>query len=88
VFFIWGGACTAAFVFVYLFVPETKGLSLEQVDLLIQKSTPMKSDAYRRRILSDNLNALDDEGHEIVHAARSLPDIPEEKQSSTLIEEA
>ncbi|GAA5867488.1 hypothetical protein JCM8547_007522 [Rhodosporidiobolus lusitaniae] len=32
VFFIWGGLCTAAFVWSYFFVPETKGLSLEQVD--------------------------------------------------------
>ncbi|GJN90476.1 hypothetical protein Rhopal_003487-T1 [Rhodotorula paludigena] len=32
VFFVWGGLCTAAFVYAYFLVPETKGLSLEQVD--------------------------------------------------------
>jgi MFS family permease len=31
VFFVWGGLCTCAFVYAYFLVPETKGLSLEQV---------------------------------------------------------
>jgi len=32
VFFIWGSTCFLCLVFTYFFVPETKGLSLEQVD--------------------------------------------------------
>ncbi|KAG4433558.1 hypothetical protein IFR05_010954 [Cadophora sp. M221] len=43
VFFIWGGLCTAAFVYSYLLVPETKGLSLEQVDRMMEESTPRTS---------------------------------------------
>ena len=31
VFFVWGGLCTCAFVYAYFLIPETKGLSLEQV---------------------------------------------------------
>ena len=31
VFFIWGGLCTCAFVYAFFLIPETKGLSLEQV---------------------------------------------------------
>jgi MFS transporter, SP family, sugar:H+ symporter len=34
VFFIWGSTCLGCLLFTYFFVPETKGLSLEQVDEL------------------------------------------------------
>lgn len=47
VFFIWGGLCTAAFVYAYLLVPETKGLSLEQVDKMMEESTPRTSSKWR-----------------------------------------
>jgi len=43
VFFVWGGLCTAAFVYSYFLVPETKGLSLEQVDRMMEESTPRTS---------------------------------------------
>jgi hypothetical protein len=43
VFFIWGSLCTACFVYSYLLVPETKGLSLEQVDRMFEESTPRTS---------------------------------------------
>lgn len=39
VFFIWGGFCCIAFAFVWFFVYETKGLTLEQVDELYSKIT-------------------------------------------------
>jgi SP family sugar:H+ symporter-like MFS transporter len=41
------------------FIPETKGLSLEQIDLMYRNTTVLKSNAYRRRILAEGLN--DDE---------------------------
>lgn len=59
VFWIWGGCCCVAFVFSYFCINETKGLSLEQVDLLIRKSTPRTSNAYRKVILQNDLH--DDE---------------------------
>src|ERR1700737_2811212 len=34
VFFIWGSTCFGCLLFTYFFIPETKGLSLEQVDEL------------------------------------------------------
>lgn len=43
VFFVWGATCTACVVFAYFFVPETKGLSLEQVDRMLEETTPRKS---------------------------------------------
>ena len=47
VFFIWGGLCTCAFVYSYFLVPETKGLSLEQIDKMMEESTPRKSPSWK-----------------------------------------
>ncbi|KIX05214.1 uncharacterized protein Z518_06086 [Rhinocladiella mackenziei CBS 650.93] len=47
VFFIWGGLCTAAFVYAYFLVPETKGLSLEQIDKMMEESTPRTSSKWK-----------------------------------------
>jgi len=43
VFFIWGSLCTACFVYAYVLIPETKGLSLEQVDRMLEETTPRNS---------------------------------------------
>ena len=43
VFFVWGSLCTCCFVYAYLIVPETKGLSLEQVDRMMEETTPRTS---------------------------------------------
>jgi hypothetical protein len=43
VFFLWGSLCTACFVYAYVLVPETKGLSLEQVDRMLEETTPRTS---------------------------------------------
>ncbi|TKX23739.1 putative glucose transporter rco-3 [Elsinoe australis] len=48
VFWIWGGFCWLAVAFVYFFIYETKGLSLEEVDALYQTvNKAWKSRAYR-----------------------------------------
>ncbi|TKA29018.1 hypothetical protein B0A50_03430 [Salinomyces thailandicus] len=47
VFFIWGGLCTCAFVYAYFLIPETKGLSLEQVDRMMEETTPRTSAKWR-----------------------------------------
>jgi sugar porter (SP) family MFS transporter len=47
VFFVWGGLCTCAFVYTYFLVPETKGLSLEQVDKMLEETTPRTSAKWR-----------------------------------------
>ncbi|KAG5664947.1 hypothetical protein KAF25_008681 [Fusarium avenaceum] len=47
IFFIWGGLCTCAFVYTYFLVPETKGLSLEQVDKMMEETTPRTSSKWR-----------------------------------------
>ncbi|TVY37591.1 putative glucose transporter [Lachnellula subtilissima] len=43
VFFVWGSLCTACFIYSYLLIPETKGLSLEQVDRMLEETTPRTS---------------------------------------------
>ncbi|KAH7033148.1 general substrate transporter [Microdochium trichocladiopsis] len=43
VFYIWGGLCSICFVYAYFLIPETKGLTLEQVDRMFEETTPRKS---------------------------------------------
>jgi sugar porter (SP) family MFS transporter len=47
VFFIWGGLCTCAFVYSYFLIPETKGLSLEQVDKMMEETSPRTSAGWK-----------------------------------------
>ncbi|MCJ1476512.1 hypothetical protein MMC13_005178 [Lambiella insularis] len=46
VFFIWGSLCTVCFIYAYLLVPETKGLSLEQVDRMLEETSPRTSSKW------------------------------------------
>ncbi|QSZ34333.1 hypothetical protein DSL72_005924 [Monilinia vaccinii-corymbosi] len=46
VFFMWGALCTCCLVYAYLLVPETKGLSLEQVDRMLEETTPRTSSKW------------------------------------------
>jgi sugar porter (SP) family MFS transporter len=59
VFFIWGSTCFGCIVFAYFCVPETKGLSLEQIDLLYQNVAPVNSVAFRKQILAESENFSD-----------------------------
>ncbi|KAF7853413.1 hypothetical protein EAF04_010706 [Stromatinia cepivora] len=43
VFFMWGSLCVLSLLFAYFFVSETKGLSLEQVDRMLEETTPRTS---------------------------------------------
>ncbi|KAK4686344.1 MFS transporter, SP family, sugar:H+ symporter, partial [Tremellales sp. Uapishka_1] len=48
VFFLWGALCTCCFVYAYFLVWETKGLTLEQVDRMMEEcGSPRKSAAWR-----------------------------------------
>ncbi|KIO19081.1 hypothetical protein M407DRAFT_246291 [Tulasnella calospora MUT 4182] len=53
VFFIWGSTCVGCLIFTYFCIPETKGLSLEAIDVLYQNTTPIHSVAYRRRLIAE-----------------------------------
>lgn len=43
VFFFWGALCLLGAAFAYFLVPEMKGLSLEQVDRMLEETSPRKS---------------------------------------------
>lgn len=47
VFFIWGSLCAVCFVYAFFLVYETKGLSLEQVDKMMEEYSPMESHKFR-----------------------------------------
>lgn len=46
VFFVWGSLCVMCFIYAYLLIPETKGLSLEQVDRMMEETTPRTSSKW------------------------------------------
>jgi sugar porter (SP) family MFS transporter len=56
VFFIWGSTCLCCFIFAYFCVPETKGLTLEQIDLMYQHTTPLTAGPYRARLIAENIH--------------------------------
>ncbi|KAF2152221.1 monosaccharide transporter [Myriangium duriaei CBS 260.36] len=43
VFFVWGALCVCCVIWAYFLVYETKGLTLEQVDQLLEETTPRTS---------------------------------------------
>ncbi|KZW00719.1 sugar transporter family protein [Exidia glandulosa HHB12029] len=47
VFFVWGSLCCLSLTFAYFLVPETKGLSLEQVDQMLSETTPRTSSTWK-----------------------------------------
>ncbi|EEP79151.1 hypothetical protein UREG_03997 [Uncinocarpus reesii 1704] len=47
VFFLWGSLCVMCFIYAYLLVPETKGLTLEQVDKMLEETTPRTSAKWK-----------------------------------------
>ncbi|KAB8269052.1 general substrate transporter [Aspergillus minisclerotigenes] len=49
VFFFWGSLCLLGALFAYFLVPEMKGLSLEQVDLMLAETSPRKSAQWAPR---------------------------------------
>ncbi|KAG8158333.1 hypothetical protein KVR01_012094 [Diaporthe batatas] len=74
VFFVWGGLCTCAFVYAYFLVPETKGLSLEQVDRMMEETTPRTSAGWKPT--TTFAGGLDAHAHEkgVVEAAEHRGD--------------
>ncbi|KAF8866998.1 general substrate transporter [Acephala macrosclerotiorum] len=46
IFFMWGSLCIISVLFTFFLVPETKGLSLEQVDRMLEEVSPRKSRSW------------------------------------------
>jgi MFS transporter, SP family, sugar:H+ symporter len=82
VFFIWGCFCLIAIVFVYTFIYETKGLTLEQVDELYGVvSKAWKSKAFRPKV-----NFREVEGGERQMSLRELSIAQERRHSKAEVE--
>ncbi|KXX74782.1 putative glucose transporter rco-3 [Madurella mycetomatis] len=47
VFFIWGSLCVLSLLFAYFLVPEMRGLTLEQIDSMMEETTPRKSGRWK-----------------------------------------
>ncbi|KAI0812745.1 MFS monosaccharide transporter [Irpex lacteus] len=62
VFFIWGSTCLGCVIFSFFCIPETKGLSLEQIDLLYQNSTPLTSVRYRKELIANDVHVAEVKG--------------------------
>jgi SP family sugar:H+ symporter-like MFS transporter len=62
VFFIWGSLCAVCFVYAYFLVPETKGLTLEQVDRMMEETTPRTSARWVPRTTFAAEMGLDEKG--------------------------
>ena len=56
VFFIWGSLCTCCLVYAIFLVPETKGLTLEEGDIMLAETTPLTSSAWKPH----NMAPIDD----------------------------
>jgi SP family sugar:H+ symporter-like MFS transporter len=68
VFFIWMTTCGLCIIYAYFLVPETKGLSLEQVDKMFEECTPRTSSKWKpHRTYAQDVGLA--------------PEVPEEKQT-------
>ncbi|KAI0628432.1 MFS monosaccharide transporter [Trametes polyzona] len=83
VFFIWGSTCAVCVLFVYFFIPETKGLSLEQVDLLYQHWTPGPSAGTTLYLSRVELEATNDGRSEV---EKDIQDIEKGTSWNTAVE--
>lgn len=71
VFFVWGSTCTLAAIFAYFMVPETKGLSLEQVDRMLEETTPRTSARWTPHSQAEDVTSLGSAEKTSVHIPAS-----------------
>lgn len=62
VFYVWGSMNVCAWVFVYFLVAETKGLSLEQIGIMLDETTPRTSSKWEPKSFN---SMLDDMSHKM-----------------------
>lgn len=78
VYFLWGSLSCFCCAYAYFFIPETKGLSLEQVDMLFLNTTPRKSAAYRDQLVaSGQVTSIPDGLPSLLHSASQISNDPE-----------
>ena len=62
VFFIWGSLCVICLIYSYFLIPETKGLTLEQVDRMLEETTPRTSSGWVPKTTYAAEMGLDEKG--------------------------
>ncbi|TID23630.1 monosaccharide transporter [Venturia nashicola] len=62
VFFIWGSLCALCFIYAYFLIPETKGLTLEQVDRMMEETTPRTSAKWKPTTTFANEMGVNEKG--------------------------
>jgi len=68
VFFIWGSLCCLSLTFAYFLAPETKGLSLEQIDRMLEEVSPRKSlNWVPHSTFANDMGLVDSEKHIDAH---------------------
>jgi hypothetical protein len=66
---MWGGLCCISLTFAYFLVPETKGLSLEQVDRMLEETNPRNSSKWvPHSTFAADMGLAKDSSTENVHA--------------------
>jgi len=80
VFFVWGTLCAICFVYAYMLVPETKGLTLEQVDRMLEESTPRNSSKWKPNTRS--MYSVRKDRTSLADTAEDEGEIGEKKQTS------
>lgn len=73
VFFIWGSLCCLSVAFAYFLVPETKGLSLEQIDRMLEEVSPRKSLRWVPHSTFAAEMGLADHGDKVAPAVQEAP---------------
>ncbi len=73
VFYVWGGLCTCCFVYAYFLIPETKGLTLEQVDRMFEETTPRQSAKWvPHSTYADQMGMTEKSDKIVEHAEQSV----------------
>ncbi|BGP10957.1 Plasma membrane low glucose sensor [Rhodotorula toruloides] len=88
VFFIWGGVSCIAILFVYFCIPETKGLSLEQIDILYRLTgNAIRATKIRRELLDRDIQDEDTAAYFYAfkeqHLGSSLHELEQHQGSSS-----
>jgi len=82
IFFMWGSLCVISVLFAYFLVPETKGLSLEQVDRMLEEVSPRKSRGWVPHSTFAAEMGLTEKGISITHAEKGHSESEVETQAA------
>jgi hypothetical protein len=80
VFFVWGSTALLSFSFAYFLVPETRGLSLEQVNKMLAETSPRNSSkwvSHETWVSTGGLVEKDTESNAELSGESKIPQVPQ-----------